>query len=104
MHNPIDPGRMSADDEPDARFEAALGEAFGPPSTAAGGRRCALEAIRESTGVTPRVLLRGDPSDDRIPERTDLPHIRGEVMRQRTISRSITAVLIVFIGGCLRAC
>jgi hypothetical protein len=62
MHNPVDPNRMSADDEHDARFEAALREAYGPPSTAAAGvRRGVMEAIRESTGVTSRVLLRDEP-------------------------------------------
>src|SRR5262249_38084666 len=62
MNDPVDPDRESADDAPDARFEAALHVAFGPPSTAAAmDRRGVLEALGESTGVTSRVLLRDEP-------------------------------------------
>ena len=62
MNDPVDPDRMSADDEPDARFDAALRAAFGPSSTAApADRRGVLEALRQSTGVTSRVLLRDEP-------------------------------------------
>jgi serine/threonine-protein kinase len=62
MNDRVDPDRESANDAPDARFEAALHAAFGPPSTAAAkDRRGVLEALGESTGVTSRVLLRDEP-------------------------------------------
>jgi serine/threonine-protein kinase len=62
MNDPVDPDRTPADHDPDDRFEAALRAAFGPPSTAAvWNRRGVLEALRQSTGVTSRVLLRDEP-------------------------------------------
>jgi serine/threonine-protein kinase len=62
MNDPVDPDRTPVDDAPDADFEAALRAAFGPPSTAAARDRCGvLEALRQSTGVTSRVLLRDEP-------------------------------------------
>jgi hypothetical protein len=62
MNEPVDPDRTPADDEPDDHLEAALRAAFGHPSTAAArDRRGVLEALRESTGVTSRVLLRDEP-------------------------------------------
>jgi len=61
MNDPVDPDRTPADDEPDAHFDAALQAAFGPPSTAAAWDRGVLEALRQSTGVTSRVLLRDEP-------------------------------------------
>jgi serine/threonine-protein kinase len=62
MNDNVDLDRMPADDEPDARLEAALRAAFGPPSTDhARARRGVLEALRESAGVTSGVLLRDEP-------------------------------------------
>src|SRR5262249_21356654 len=64
MNDPVDPDRMPADDQPDAdaRLEPAMRAAFGPASTAAvWNRRGVLEALRRSTGVTSRVLLRDEP-------------------------------------------
>jgi serine/threonine-protein kinase len=62
MNDSVDPDRMFADDEPDARFDAVLRAAFGSPSTAdAQARRGVLETLRESTGVTSRVLLHDEP-------------------------------------------
>ncbi|QDV34412.1 serine/threonine-protein kinase [Tautonia plasticadhaerens] len=62
MNDPADADRMPVADGPDARFDAALRAAFGPPSTAAGGAwGGVLEAVRDSTGVTSRVLLRDEP-------------------------------------------
>jgi eukaryotic-like serine/threonine-protein kinase len=63
MNDPFNPYRTPAGDEPDARFDAALRVAFGPASTAAPADRCGvLEALRRSSGVASRVLLR-DESD-----------------------------------------
>ncbi len=62
MNDPIEPHRTPADDEPDDHFEAALRAAYGPSSTtAAWNRRGVVEALRQSTGVTSRVLLRDEP-------------------------------------------
>src|SRR5258708_7709778 len=62
MNDPIDPDRLPENDELDDRDEAALRAAFGPPSTAAPwGRGAVLDALRESTGVTSRILLRDEP-------------------------------------------
>jgi serine/threonine-protein kinase len=62
MSDPADPHRTPADHEPDDRVDAALRAAFGPPSTAdVRNRPGVLEAIRQSTGVTSRVLLRDEP-------------------------------------------
>ena len=61
MKDSIDPNRSPEGDEPDACFDAALQAAFGPPSTAAAWNRGVLEALRQSTGVTSRVLLRDEP-------------------------------------------
>ena len=58
MNDHIHPQQTPADDEPDAGIEAGLRAAFGPFSTAASwSRHGVLEALRQSTGVTPRVLL-----------------------------------------------
>src|SRR6516162_7259296 len=61
MKDPVDPNRSPEGDEPDACFDAALQAAFGPPSTAAAWNRGVLEALRQSTGVSSRVLLRDEP-------------------------------------------
>jgi hypothetical protein len=62
MNDSVDPDRIPEDHEPEAHFEAVLRAAFGPPSTAVGSnRRGVLEALRQSTGVTSRVLLRDEP-------------------------------------------
>ena len=63
MNDSIDPRRPSEGDDHDGLpIDAALRAAFGPPSTAAtGDRRGVLEALRHSTGVTSRVLLRDEP-------------------------------------------
>jgi serine/threonine-protein kinase len=61
MNDPVDPDGAPAADEPDAHFDAALRVAFGPPSTAAASnRRGVLEALRQSTGVTSKILLRDE--------------------------------------------
>jgi hypothetical protein len=62
MNDSINPDQTPADDEPDAPFDAALRAAFGPLSTAATeDRRDVLERLRQSTGVSSRVLLRDEP-------------------------------------------
>jgi serine/threonine protein kinase len=51
-----------ANEEPDAQIEAGLRAAFGPLSTAdVWSRHGVLEALKQSTGVTSRVLLRDEP-------------------------------------------
>jgi serine/threonine protein kinase len=61
MSDDVDIDRTPAGDEPDPHLEAALQAAFGQPSTVAPWNRGVLEAIRQSTGVTSRVLLRDEP-------------------------------------------
>jgi serine/threonine-protein kinase len=62
MNEPLNPDQMPAKDEPDARFDAALRVAFGPPSTTGpADRRGVLEVLRQSSGVTSRVLLCDEP-------------------------------------------
>ena len=62
MNEPLNPDQMPAKDEPDAHFDAALRVAFGPPSTTGpADRRGVLEVLRQSSGVTSRVLLCDEP-------------------------------------------
>jgi serine/threonine-protein kinase len=62
MNKPGDRSSARDDHEPDDHMELAMRAAFGPASTATvWNRRGVLEALRQSTGVTSRVLLRDEP-------------------------------------------
>src|SRR6516162_895754 len=62
MNEPCDRDGVRNEHEPDDHIEAAMRAAFGPASTATvWNRRGVLEALRQSTGVTSRVLLRDEP-------------------------------------------
>jgi hypothetical protein len=94
MNDPLDPGPMPGGDESDPAFDAALRAAFGPSSTALHRECCGvLDALRHSSGVTSRILLRDEPDapspvvDPRPLEETIAAggpgryHLHGEIAR-----------------------
>jgi serine/threonine-protein kinase len=94
MSDSLDPDPMPGGDESDPAFDAALRAAFGPSSTALHRDCCGvLEVLRQSSGVTSRILLRDEPDapspvvDPRPLEEAILAggpgryHLHGEIAR-----------------------
>jgi serine/threonine protein kinase len=62
MSDSLHPDPAPAGDESDPAFDAALRAAFGPSSTAVHrDRHSVLDALRQSSGVTSRIVLRDEP-------------------------------------------
>src|SRR4051794_30229467 len=81
MNDSVDPDPSQAAAERESSLSAALWVAFGPASTAAAwARHGVLEAIRDCTGVTSRVLLRDEPDapSPMVGPGTDAPDPGGQ--------------------------